>query len=81
MTETSVVVPTRSHVVLFGHRDKDVSTPSPPPPPPSNNNAQRKQSSKKKTKKTKKKAKEKEESKCGFEGAVLLPGVKKDTFP
>jgi hypothetical protein len=54
MTETSVVVPTRSHVVLFGHRVKDVSTPSSPSPPPSNNNAQRKQQQKKK------KAKEKE---------------------
>ncbi len=34
------------------------------------NNAQCKQQQKKK-------AKEKEESKCGFEGAVLLPGVKR----
>jgi hypothetical protein len=78
MTETSVVVPTRSHVVLFvGHRVKDVSTiTTTPSPPPTNNNAQRKQQQKKK-----KKAKEKEESKCGCEGAVLLAGVKKDTFP
>lgn len=73
MTETSVVVPTRSHVVLFGHRVKDASTPS-----PSNNNAQRKQQQQQQKKAKEKKEKE---SKCGFEGAVLLPGVKKDTFP
>ncbi len=54
----------------FWYRVKDVFTPSPPSPPPSNNNAQREQQQ------MKKRAKE-EESKCGFEWAVLLPGVKR----